>query len=515
MKIVAGEVEDASGETNMSAYLAVGVWHHWMLRRDLAFVERMWPVVRRGLDFVVGMQLPFGGIAWSQEWDDDGPARVNRDALLAGSSSIYQSLRAGVALADLMDEPQPEWELAGGRLGHALREHRDLFLDKSTFSMDWYYPVLGGAVRGQAGLDLIASRWDDFVVPDLGIRCVDTNPWVTGAETCELVMALDCLDDHERALRLYADMQHLRHENGSYWTGSVHPGVRLLAGRADDLHGRGGDPGRRRALPHHAGLRHHARRDAGRSTSARSRSSAGVPTTRQPTSSPAAPEVRVSTRIDPTVSAGVNAPPVDGALPDVERRLAAVLGTLEHVVDDQHAAGLHPAGEAGVVVLGVLLGVAAVDEQQRERRTPVRGDGGRAADDRDHLVLEPGAGDRPAEHRQRVHQPELVVDEARVVVLPAGLVLLRAAVVVEGEHGAARRPCRRPEPDRGLAAVAADLERRAVAPGGPAPCACRNAPSSSGMNPLAARACSSRSAGISADVSDPRWSSLSKRWLMA
>ena len=223
MKTVAGAVEDASGETNMSAYLAVGVWHHWTLRRDLAFVERLWPVVRRGLDFVVAMQLPFGGIAWSQEWDDEGPARVNRDALLAGSSSIYQSLRAGVALADLMDEPQPEWELAGGRLGHALREHRDVFLDKSTFSMDWYYPVLGGAVRGQAGLDLLASRWDDFVVPDLGIRCVDTNPWVTGAETCELVMALDCLGDHERALRLYADMQHLRHANGSYWTGSVHP----------------------------------------------------------------------------------------------------------------------------------------------------------------------------------------------------------------------------------------------------------------------------------------------------
>ncbi len=106
--------------------------------------------------------------------------------------------------------------------GHALREHRDLFLDKSKFSMDWYYPVLGGAVRGQAGIDLIGSRWDDFVVPGLGILCVDTNPWVTGAETCELVMALDCLDDHARALQLYADMQHLRHENGSYWTGYVH-----------------------------------------------------------------------------------------------------------------------------------------------------------------------------------------------------------------------------------------------------------------------------------------------------
>ncbi len=58
-------------------------------------------------------------------------------------------------------------------------------------------------------------------MPGLGVRCVDTNPWVTGAETCELAMALDALDD-ERALRLYADMQHLRHDDGSYWTGSVH-----------------------------------------------------------------------------------------------------------------------------------------------------------------------------------------------------------------------------------------------------------------------------------------------------
>jgi hypothetical protein len=169
------------------------------------------------------MQLPFGGIAWSQEWDEHGPARVNRDALLAGSSSIYQSLRAGVVLADLVGDAQPEWELAGGRLGHALREHRDQFLDKSGFSMDWYYPVLGGAVRGRAGIDLIESRWDTFVEPGLGIRCVDANPWVTGAETCELVMALDCLGEHARALKLYADMQHLRHRNGSYWTGYVFP----------------------------------------------------------------------------------------------------------------------------------------------------------------------------------------------------------------------------------------------------------------------------------------------------
>jgi hypothetical protein len=217
MKVVAGLVDDPSAETNMSAYLAVGVWHHWLVRSEESFVRRCWPAVRRALDFVVSMQLDFGGIAWSRE----AGGKVNDQALLAGSSSTYQALAAGIALSELMGAPQPEWELAAGRLGHALREHRDQFMDKSTFSMDWYYPVLGGAVRGDAGRAMIESRWTDFVVPGLGVRCVDTNPWVTGAETCELVLALDALGDRERALRLLADMQHLRHEDGSYWTGYV------------------------------------------------------------------------------------------------------------------------------------------------------------------------------------------------------------------------------------------------------------------------------------------------------
>jgi hypothetical protein len=222
MKTVGGVVEDASGESNMAAYVAVGVWHHWLVRRDHGFVACHWPLVRGALDFVCGLQLPFGGIAWSQEWQDDRPARVNREALLAGSSSVHHALRAGLTLADLVDDPQPEWELAAGRLGHALREHRELFLDKSAYSMDWYYPVLGGAVRGADGRAVIDARWDDFVVPGLGVRCVDANPWVTGAETCELALTLEALGERQRARAVFADAHHLRQPDGSYWTGYVY-----------------------------------------------------------------------------------------------------------------------------------------------------------------------------------------------------------------------------------------------------------------------------------------------------
>ncbi len=221
LKIERGVVTDASGDSNATAYVAVGVWHHWLVRGDRGFVQRSWPAVRRGLDWVVSRQLRFGGVAWSQEWSDGRPARVNEEALLAGSSSIHHALGAGLALAGLVGDPQPEWEIAAGRVAHAVRRHPDRFLDKSTFSMDWYYPVLGGPVRGAAAEALLASRWDDFVVPGLGIRCVDGNPWVTGAETAELVMALEALGDHERALQLLADVQHLRVDDGRYWTGWV------------------------------------------------------------------------------------------------------------------------------------------------------------------------------------------------------------------------------------------------------------------------------------------------------
>jgi hypothetical protein len=89
--------------------------------------------------------------------------------------------------------------------------------------MDWYYPILGGAVRGDAARERIHEGWDRFVVPDLGLRCVNDRPWVTGAETCELVLTLCAIGEREQAAALFADMQHLRRPDGSYWTGYVYP----------------------------------------------------------------------------------------------------------------------------------------------------------------------------------------------------------------------------------------------------------------------------------------------------
>lgn len=208
---------DTARESNFCAYPAVGIWHHYLSTGDDAFADRMWPVVVGAVEFVLRLQQPGGQIGWKREAD----GTVSADALLTGSSSVYQALRCALALAEHREEPQPDWELAAGWLGHAIRSHPERFLDKSRYSMDWYYPVLGGAVRGIAAKERIEASWDDFVVPGLGVRCVLPNPWVTGGESAELALALWAVGESDRALDILQWMQHLRAEDGMYWTGYV------------------------------------------------------------------------------------------------------------------------------------------------------------------------------------------------------------------------------------------------------------------------------------------------------
>ena len=103
-------------------------------------------------------------------------------------------------------------------------------------------------------------------------------------------------------------------------------------------------------------------------------------------------------------------------------------------MDGQHAARSDPRRPALVVGDRGGVGMAAVDEHHAERGPPQPGHvGGPAHHDHD-VVLDPGRGQRGAQPRQRVQAAGARVDEIRVVVLPAGLVLLRAAVVVHGDH---------------------------------------------------------------------------------
>jgi hypothetical protein len=207
-------------DANMSAYIAVGVFHHYLILPDTAFLERMWPMVSSAIDFAISLQAPGGEIYWSIA--DDGS--IDKRALLTGSSSIYLSIKAGLAIAHRLQKSRPQWEFALRRLGLAIRSRPDRFdLTKSRYSMDWYYPVLSGAVTGQEAQKRIDGSWNKFVVEDWGVRCVSDRPWVTMAESSELILALAGMGRLSEAEKIFGWIKNSRYDDGLYWTGLTCP----------------------------------------------------------------------------------------------------------------------------------------------------------------------------------------------------------------------------------------------------------------------------------------------------
>lgn len=206
-------------ETNFVAYIATGLWHHYLITQHLDFVRLMWPTITAAIDFVVALQTPFGDIHWAV--DADGNAM--EDALITGCSSIHKSLECAYNLSVVLGEERQDWLAARAALGNALRFHPERFdrtwAPKTRFSMDWFYPVLSGALPPAEGKKRLQSRWNDFVEEGMGCRCVSDEPWVTMAESSELVMALLAAGDHARALTVYNWLHQWRLEDGSYWTG--------------------------------------------------------------------------------------------------------------------------------------------------------------------------------------------------------------------------------------------------------------------------------------------------------
>ncbi|MFE9246996.1 prenyltransferase [Nocardiopsis sp. NPDC006938] len=203
-------------EANHAAYPAVGLLHHLLTTGDTAFAERLWPVAESGLEFVLGLRGEHGEILWARS-EDGSPGD---HALLTVCASVHHALRCGAALGTRLGRERPEWVKAADRLAELITHEEGLFSDRSRFSMDWFYPVLGGVLRDDAARARVAERWDAFVVPGLGVRCVSDQPWVTAAESSELVMALAALGETERGTRVLRDVQHLRDpDDGVYWTG--------------------------------------------------------------------------------------------------------------------------------------------------------------------------------------------------------------------------------------------------------------------------------------------------------
>jgi len=229
-----GSVEDEKLDSNVCAYIATGVWHHWRSTWDRGFAENLWPTVERALDFVLSLRRDDGLPLWAVEPD----GRPWDYALLTGTASIQHALRCGANLGEAIGSPRPEWSRAAATMCDAIRSRPEAFAPKDRWAMDWYYPVLTSALTGEQATARMAAGWDRFVMDGLGVRCVDDEPWITASETAECALAYATIGDAATATDLLRWIRPHRNSStsgepltatpdaaapGAYWTGIVHP----------------------------------------------------------------------------------------------------------------------------------------------------------------------------------------------------------------------------------------------------------------------------------------------------
>jgi len=215
-----GQPLDRTTETHMACYLAVGLFHQYLIQRDRDGLARYWPVMVRGIEFALGLQTGSGEIYWAKSPE----GKVDPMSLLAGSSSIFMSLKCALAIAGILGQAVPCWQSALFRLETSIQENMHIYnVSKSRFSMYWFYPILGGALRGNRAAARIDKYWSKYVIKDQGCRCVSDQPWVTVAETSELVLSLHAMGRDQEAGMVFSWIRDRVYADETFWCGYTYP----------------------------------------------------------------------------------------------------------------------------------------------------------------------------------------------------------------------------------------------------------------------------------------------------
>lgn len=196
------------------------MWHHFKNFNDKNFLDEFWPVLDAAIEFTLSAQSEHGDFFWAKDnknWLDD--------SLKTGCSSIYMSLLCYKKIAYEINKRDRVSDTQLNNLRDCLKNKPFRFdrnwESKDRYSMDWYYPILSGALSKSDSIELIRDKWKEFVVEGLGCKCVKEEPWVTAAESAELVLALTKIGLKNDAEKILQDTFNLIDDDGLLWTGYV------------------------------------------------------------------------------------------------------------------------------------------------------------------------------------------------------------------------------------------------------------------------------------------------------
>lgn len=214
-----GDSDRAKIETNFVAYPATALWHYYLCSQNKRVLVEFFPMINKAIDFVVSLQQAEGDIQWAVSEKEKLPT----DALITACSSILRSFECAIFIAEALGCEKKSWLSSYRKLKDTLRNKPWRFdrtwESKERFSMDWFYPILSGALSLDEAKIKIAHHRSKFIVDEYGCKCVSDEPWVTIAESSELVISLVAASRDEEAKEILNKLLRWQDADGGFWTG--------------------------------------------------------------------------------------------------------------------------------------------------------------------------------------------------------------------------------------------------------------------------------------------------------
>ena len=217
-----GKPLDKTRESNMSSYIATGLFHFWLITKNTDFLTTMWLTLQQGINFALSLQTERGEIYWAKS----PKGEIDPMALLTGSSSILMSLKCAISIGLIIGKNKEvkQWKVAFKKLKNTIQNQTHVYnVSKSRYSMYWFYPVLSGALTGPDAEKRIKKYWEKYVVEGMGVKCVSDHPWVTIAETAELILSLEAAGKIETAKKIFSWIKDCTYDDGTFWCGYTYP----------------------------------------------------------------------------------------------------------------------------------------------------------------------------------------------------------------------------------------------------------------------------------------------------
>lgn len=196
------------------AYIAVLYWLDFNLGSDTTFVKVHLQALEMAMNTLLSFQDNSGGFFWAKNKKN----QLDKLFLKTGNANIYYSLTCALKIMELHNIYKESWLIGCKKLKSKFEQ---IPFDAKTedFSMDWFYPVLSNLYETQKCHKIIEKEWHKFVIEDWGCLCVANQPWVTVAETCELILSLVNLGLKKDAISLFNNLEKFKDKDNLFWMG--------------------------------------------------------------------------------------------------------------------------------------------------------------------------------------------------------------------------------------------------------------------------------------------------------